>query len=203
MSLDASLEYFVEWGGQSWRQLVATGVREFLGERLDGQRVLDIGARSGRMSCLFALMGAQVTGIDIGNDFVLQARVEAAKWGVEQRTNFIPYDGDLDIFADNTFDVIFTKSVLVVVSDFDGFLAKIERKLKPRGKAVFVENGRGNPIVRILRRIRASFVNYGTVRCFTQRELSVISRVLDVELVRARALPPVYLICASKGNPHG
>jgi SAM-dependent methyltransferase len=203
MSLDASLEYFVEWGGEGWRELVATGVREFLGERLDGRQVLDIGTRSGRMSCLFALMGAQVTGIDIGNDFVPQARLEAAKWGVEQRTTFVPYNGDLDIFADGSFDVIFTKSVLVVVPDLDGFVAKIERKLKPCGKAVFVENRRGDLIVRILRRIRASFVDYGTLRCFTQREVAVIGRVLDVELVRTRAFPPVYLICASKGKSLG
>jgi SAM-dependent methyltransferase len=195
-----NLAYFVEWGGRCWQDLLRIALSEFLDEGLEGRRVLEIGAGSGRMSCLFALLGGNVTGIDTSADFVAGAKAEATKWGVQDRTTFLSYDGNLDILGDLTFDVAFTKSVLVVVPNLEGFLTKVAAKLKPGGKAVFLENARGNFLVHALRRFRHREWDWRQAAFFTQRELSMIKRVFEVKFVRKCAFPPVYLLCARKKN---
>ena len=148
------LGYFVEWGGRNWQRLLTAAFDEFMGHDLEGQRVLDIGTRYGKAACLFALLGAQVVGIDLDQRDLAIAQQEAEHWGVAHRVDFIAYDGNLDLFCDQAFDLVFTKSVLVVVPQLPAFLRQIEAKLKPGGKIVFLENGRGSMPVHALRALR-------------------------------------------------
>src|SRR5437763_8245269 len=62
-SVLARLPYFVDWRPRLW---VPT-VRWLLGDpaRFQGKTVLEFGCRSGRMSCLFGLLGAQVLGVEL------------------------------------------------------------------------------------------------------------------------------------------
>jgi ubiquinone/menaquinone biosynthesis C-methylase UbiE len=193
-----SLDYFVEWGGKAWENLVAYAISEFVGTYLEGQHILDLGTRSGKMACLFALLGGTVTGIDIQQDYLLIAQAEAQKWAVSERTNFIAYDGNLDMFPDQTFDLVFTKSVLVVVPQLESFLQKIAVKLKPRGKVVLVENAKGGGIVHALRAIRHRRWDYRVANYFTDKELKQICNTFKVEVIRQTRLPPIYLVLGSK-----
>jgi SAM-dependent methyltransferase len=190
-----ALSYFVEWGGRGWQELVGVAL-QFLGPRLDGRRILEIGPRRGRMSCLFALLGGHVTGVDLCADFVRIAQAEAVKWGVEDHTTFLRYDGNLDCFPDRTFDVVFTKSVLVTVPNLDAFLGKIAAKLRPGGQVVFLENGRGNVLLDAVRFCRG-FRRY---TFFGQWEVALVRRVFNLALVRRCVFPPVYLLCARSLN---
>ncbi len=142
------LDYFVEWRPYLWRRPVADAL-SFLGD-LRGKRLLEIGGRSGRMACLFALLGANVTvlekaSLDIASD-------QLAKHDVADRVRLIRTRGGFEEIAGETFDAIFTKSVLWCIQDLGGFLDRIGEHLVDGGKAAFVENYKGGRLLFWLRR---------------------------------------------------
>jgi len=188
------LSYFTERGSHQWSHLLHNGFVEFLGTDLTGLRVLDIGTRYGKMACLFALLGANVTGIDIRADCLAIAREEAHKLGVDHKTNFIQYGGYLDIFQTHTFDIVFTKSVLVVVKDLDLYVRDIQRILRCGGKFVFLENGYGNCLLHTLRTLRHRSWNYTTARYFTRHEFGLIKQAFPLAMAKTCIIPPIWLI---------
>ena len=194
----AHLDYFSEWGGRSWQRLLAYAFDSFIGSHLENQCVLDIGTRYGKMASLFAMLGARVVGIDINQDCLASASREAEKWAVSRRTCFVAYDGNLDVLADQSFDLVFTKSVLVTVPRLADFLRQIDAKLKPGGRIVFLENGRGNAVVRALRRVRHRHWDFRRVTYFTPKEVNMISEIFRLQAVRRTELPPVYLILGTR-----
>lgn len=193
-----NLSYFVEWDGKKWERLLNYAFCEFISTNLEGQQILDIGTRYGKMAALFALLGGRVTGIDVQKDCLVIAEAETRKWGVSEKVNFIAYDGNLDIFPDETFDLIFTKSVLVLVPRLEDFLRQLETKLKPQGKIVFLENGRGSHILRALRSIRHSKWDHTKINYFTDRELRLICDIFEIKTIKRTLLPPIYLILGLK-----
>ena len=69
--LSRNLGYLVEWGGRNWETLLRSAIRDLQEEgALDGTDLLEVGTRYGKMAILFALMGAQVTGIDISEQYL-------------------------------------------------------------------------------------------------------------------------------------
>ena len=139
-SLD-DLRAFMEWGGPPWEEMVEAALQE-IGDLTD-LRVLEIGSRSGRMATLFAMRGATVVGIDIARDFEEAATAEASHRGVADRVRFLVDDGRLSSVYGEQFDVVFTKSVLVVIPDRPEYLQRIWDVLRPGGRLVAIENGRG------------------------------------------------------------
>ena len=193
-----NLSYFVEWGGKSWQRLTKMAIHELqCREQLKNAQILEIGTRYGKMAVLFSLLGARVTALDISAAALDIARREAANWG---RTDieFIAYDGDLDIVADDSFDVVFTKSVLVVVPQLQAFLHKLSCKLKPGGSVVFLENARGNGLLHALRRLRHRKWEFQRANYFTDREIGLIGSIFQVDRVIKVAFPPAYLLIARK-----
>ena len=95
------LDYFIEWGGAPWRDLVVSAL-ESMGS-LHGKRVLEVGFRSGRMASLLALRGATVVGLDITEYFASNAAVEARRHGVEDQITFVRDDGKLGSVAGERF----------------------------------------------------------------------------------------------------
>jgi SAM-dependent methyltransferase len=186
--MKADLKYFTEWGGKSWVNLVEQSLN-YMGD-IQGKRVLDIGCRYGKISALLSLMGADVTGIDIHKEHIEIAEQEARKWRVNPR--FILYEGDLDIFPDNHFDIVFTKSVLVVVPELNLFLQKINQKLKPGGMIVFIENSKGG-LLHYLRKIKHRNWNYDYVNFFTNDTINTIKSFFNVT-IKKKLFPPIYLI---------
>lgn len=144
----ARLDDFVDWRPWLWSPAVRWLLRE--PERLEGRRVLDLGCRYGKMSCLFGLLGAEVLGIDTDAAAIPRAEAERDRWQLDS-VQFTHYDGDLEKI-DQRFDFIFTKSVLVVVPDLPGLLRGISSKLVPGGELLAVENDAGGPALAFLRR---------------------------------------------------
>jgi ubiquinone/menaquinone biosynthesis C-methylase UbiE len=194
----ANLRYFTEWGARGWRKLVAHALHQFLGTDLQGQKILEVGSRYGKMSCLFALLGAEVVGVDINRKILATAREEACRWGVQERVQFVGYDGDLDVFPDEQFDAVFTKSVLVLVPQLDAFLRTMSAKLKPQGKVVFIENSYGNRVLHLLRNVWHRKWNFRKASYFTPQHVATLRNIFDVRILKKVWLPPIYLICGQK-----
>jgi SAM-dependent methyltransferase len=202
------LAYFTEWGGKRWEYFVRKTV-EYIGSagRLDGLDVLEIGTRYGKLSLLFSILGANVTGIDISENAIAVAKQETTEWLSEhsaelpERTGdlrFLVYDGNLDVFSNRSFDVIFTKSVLVVAPQLEHFLLQINSKLKEEGRVAFIENARGNTLLHALRRIRHRKWDYRHARYFSRREADLVQSIFRIEQMRQTRLPPIYLFLGRK-----
>lgn len=195
------LDYFMEWGGKAWQRPMEQAFHDFIGTDLHDQQVLEIGTRRGKMACLFALLGATVVGLDISKKSLVFAREEATKLNVADRTSFILSGGDLAAVSANTFDIVFSKSVLVVVPDLVRFLEEVKEKLKPGGKIVFLENAKGPWWVHLLRTFRHHGKwDYTRAQYFTSHEIKAVSTVFDEFVVRSWAFPPIVLMMGRKPN---
>lgn len=119
---------------------------------------------------------------------------------VQEKTSFICYEGDLDIFQDEMFDIVFTKSVLVLIPNLETFLLKISTKLKPGGKIVFLENAFGNPFFQALRYCKHPNWNFKKFSYFTKKEICIIKKTFKVSLIKKSRMQPVFLICGYKSS---
>ena len=100
-----------------------------------GEKVLDLGCGTGRLSAYVAqLVGDRgaVYGID-----PLPLRIEVAKRRQRQHQNLhfaVASASYLDLYADNTFDVVYLNSVFHWLVDKSAALQEIRRVLKPGGR---------------------------------------------------------------------
>ncbi len=192
----------VAWGGRPWKTHVESALRELEAQRpIRGSRVLDIGTRHGEMAMLFAMLGAKVTGIDINQEPLEGARRTAESLGLTSQVEFLKYDGDLDIFPDESFDVVFTKSVLVLVPHMQQFLQQISAKLRPGGQIVFIENGKGNWLLHALRWLRHRRWNYSAANFFTRREIDWVRQAFKIRRASHTWFPPIFLFVGSRREP--
>jgi len=192
------LEYFVEWGGGAWRSLVRYAIQQFVGTNLSHQYVLDLGTRFGKMACFFARMGGKVIGTDVVSRGLRTAQGEAKTCQVADRVLFVTCSGDLDLFKDDSFDLIFTKSVLIVVKDLEKVLVEIKRILKPNGKIVFIENARGLWPLHVMRSWWHIKWDYTKARYFTEREIDMVRRLYGPIIVKRYHFPPIILMLGRK-----
>ena len=113
--------------GHFWRRVPAEGP-------LEGLDLLDIGCGGGLLSEPMARLGANVTGIDAGEESVSVARVHARMIGLD-----IDYRCALpeDLAAGGTsFDVVLNMEVVEHVADLDAFLDACCGLVKPGGVMV-------------------------------------------------------------------
>lgn len=202
-SLD--LEHFV-WGGPSVVALVKRAI-ETLGNDLTGRRLLDVGYGHGQMSCLFALLGAQVVAVDTHDVARDEALLEAKRWGVNNQIEFSVYSGDPEDIKETQFDIAFTKSVLLLVPDLEIFLRALSTKLRASGEVIFIENGFHNPLSVIGRRVLHRLKNnqddyYPGVHMYdwhrpaylSSARIRIMRKVFDVRRVLRAESPHWYLI---------
>ena len=195
----AFTDYFAQWGAKPWQKFIEVSFKSYLGGDLTGKKVLELGPGFGRMSCLMALLGGEVTAIDVKDAEKEPARELTQKLGVESKVEFIYYDGNLDILGDRKFDLIFTKSVLVYPADLRAFLEKLESYLNPDGRIVFIENARGNSIFMLLRWIKRHNKSFfRRIHYFTKDQVGTVKSIFNVELSMCSRFPPVYLFCGKK-----
>jgi len=145
------LSYFVDWRQSLWTPAVEYLVGD--PERFRGKTVLEIGCRTGRMSCLFGLLGATVVGVDLPGVELQSARGEAERWNVSSRVSFVTYDGTAGNIPGEDFDFIFTKSVLVMIPELETFLRGLAAKLKDGGELLAAENAAGGSLLRLGRQL--------------------------------------------------
>ena len=141
--------YFVEWRSGIWGPAVTHALSTT--SDFAGKKVLDLGCRGGRMSCLFALMGANVVGLDLLTTSFERAEKEITKWNVQDNVQLFHYDGYPENIPGGDFDIVFTKSVLVVVPQLRMFLHGLRTKMAPGGHLLATENTKGNRLMQLIR----------------------------------------------------
>jgi sterol 24-C-methyltransferase len=135
---------FYEPGQSRWQfrramRQMEDQLAEWLGQET-GAKVLDGGAGMGDVACRLAgVHGLDVTGVDLLDFNVVEARRRADERDVADRCRFVQADyTDLDL-PTASFDAVYTMETLVHVADVDAALATFHRLLRPGGRLVLVE----------------------------------------------------------------
>jgi len=147
------------------------------------------------MSCLFGLLGADVLGVDLHDYWLQEADNLARQLGVEHSVRFIQFDGMLKDLPERDFDLVFTKSVLVVTADLAATISGLHTILKPGGRGVFVENALGGPLPRFLRRLKhLGRWDYSGAHYFSENEIRVVEGYFSLTTRQVVAFPPIVLL---------
>lgn len=101
-----------------------------------GEAVLDLGTGTGNAALLAAATGATVTGVDLADGLLEQARGRAKAAGLE--VSFVHGDLHALPFPDASFDVALSVSAAVLVPEPGKTAAELVRVLRPGGRAVVV-----------------------------------------------------------------
>ena len=100
--------------------------------------LLDLGTGPGDIPLLLAERHEKisVTGIDLSKEMLKIARLKVAQAGHSRRIRLIEADAKKTAFGDNTFDGVFSNTILHHVSEPVQFLAEARRVLKDKGALV-------------------------------------------------------------------
>lgn len=111
---------------------------ELLGD-VAGKRLLHLQCHFGQDTLSLARMGARVTGLDLSDAAIAEARDLAARMGLQAEfvtANVLDFQSALE----GQFDIVFTSyGVLGWLPELDGWARNIARYLKPGGHLVLVE----------------------------------------------------------------
>ncbi|MDP2121171.1 MAG: methyltransferase domain-containing protein [Hoeflea sp.] len=101
-----------------------------------GRHVLDIGCGSGGITLFLAREygPAAITGFDVEQPVVDLATRRAAEQGLDAIARFVRGAPGPLPFADQSFDIVFSKDALIHVADKEALFADIFRVLKPGGR---------------------------------------------------------------------
>lgn len=136
-------------------------------------RVLDFGCGTGNLSSELASLGYQVTGCDISQAMLSQARLtagcSAVDWVGLPPSALLPFDA-------NAFDAVVASSVFEYLEDLDSSLQDLARVLKPGGVLLYTVPLSSHPT----RRIEAIAVRLARVKLLAgARSLPRIGGYLD------------------------
>lgn len=136
---------------------LGTRTRKFLEllvlEELPGKTVLDVGSGTGQLAVLYAMCGAQVTGVDLSRAGTEIARRTAAANGVAHRCRFIAGEfSEIDLPA-GAFDVVTLHAVLHHLIKYPGATEKLARLVTPGGIILVQDTVRGGSMLHAFRRL--------------------------------------------------
>ena len=118
-------------------------------EELKGKTILDVGCGNGQYSVFFALIGANVYGIDITPVGIEVSRKIAKINDVAERCHFSIQNAANMNFADSTFDIVIMHEVLHHAIKYPGVREEVLRVLKNDGIFICAEGLDGNPLFRL------------------------------------------------------
>ena len=116
-----------------------------------GKEVLEFGCGLTTQAMSLARQGARVTGIDISDVAVEQARASAEEHAVADRTQFMRMDAEALEFDDDSFDLVCGSAILHHL-ELGKAYAQIARVLRRGGAGVFIEPLGHNPAINLFRR---------------------------------------------------
>ncbi len=126
-----SVEYWIGQDQAVRTDMLDSWMLDALGD-IFGRQVLDIGCGEGRFCRILAGLGAEVTGVDLTEDFVHRARRLSKGIGTYQVGNA----EDLEEIADNSFDLAVSYIVMVDIFDYESSINAAYRVLKPGGRFI-------------------------------------------------------------------
>jgi ubiquinone/menaquinone biosynthesis C-methylase UbiE len=104
-----------------------------------GMRVADIGCGIGVLSCWMAGQGTEVVGVDVSAGQIEQARLAAEREGIGN-VQFVCAGAYATGLESETFDLVFSRFLLMHVQRPAASIAEMKRLLKPGG-ILAVEDG--------------------------------------------------------------
>lgn len=105
-------------------------------------RILDIGTGTGYFAILLAMQGHEVTGIDLTEAMLAEARLQADEKNV--RADFRRMDAQELDFPDNTFDAVISRNLTWTLPEPKTAYAEWLRVLKPGGVLLNFDANYGN-----------------------------------------------------------
>lgn len=129
-----------------------------------GAQVLDVGCGTGTTSLRLARLGFRVTGIDISDARIAEARERAPVAGVS--VTFLQGDAEALDFRPESFDAVCCTAILHHLPDVERDLVKFRRLLRPGGSVLATEPGLLNPLAFIRRRFFPTSVHTPDERPF-------------------------------------
>jgi len=124
-----------------------------------GASLLDAGCGVGSHLMRFARRGFQCTGVDISQTVLAQARENLAHNQLDGRVRLSCEALEKLSFADESFDLVHCRGVLMHIPAWKRALAELVRVLKPGGRIAVLEANHGaleTMLVRLARRFRQS-----------------------------------------------
>jgi ubiquinone/menaquinone biosynthesis C-methylase UbiE len=124
------------WGSDySKAQLeeISTQIRKYLPE--GKQAVLDVGTGPGAVAASMALLGQEVTGIDLCSNMIRRARAAAERLELPIRY-LVTEAGELP-FADDSFDIIISRNLTWALPEPEETFRQWQRVLKPGGLLIY------------------------------------------------------------------
>ncbi|HEY3056467.1 MAG TPA: class I SAM-dependent methyltransferase [Thermoanaerobaculia bacterium] len=141
-TVDTMYGFFeISAGVQRYRQLIFADS--------SGKRVLEYGCGLGGQAFALADRGATVTGIDISDVAVAQARRRATA-SPPHKLTFVKADAECLDFADGSFDLVCGSGILHHL-DLQRSLREVRRVLSDGGRSVFYEPLGHNPLLNLYR----------------------------------------------------
>jgi SAM-dependent methyltransferase len=125
------------WGGADYERIARRlgPVHDELATRLEprpGERWLDVGTGTGELALRAARAGADVTGVDISEPLLAQARAKAEREGLT--IAFEPGDAQRLPYPDAGFDVVASSFAVIFAPDADEAAAELGRVVRPGGR---------------------------------------------------------------------
>jgi SAM-dependent methyltransferase len=143
---------------------------------LRGKRLLDVGAGLGESSVYFALLGAEVTAVDLSAGMVDCAVALAKLYGVEIQ-GVVQSGEELDV-PENYYDIVYTANTIHHVTDKERFFRQIRRALKPGGRFYSFDPLAYNPLINGYRRM-ATEVRTEDEAPLTFRDVALVRKYFD------------------------
>lgn len=171
-------------------------LRRKLWSLVRGREVLEVGIGTGS-NIPFYPLDAQITGIDLSDKMIEQARKRAEKEGVS--VQLFEMDAQALRFPQATFDSAVCTCVFCSVPDPIRGLSEVRRVLKPGGKLYMVEHVRAGGLLGLLFDLMNPLVVRIAGSNINRRTVDNVRRAgFEIESVESRFLGIVKLIVARK-----
>ena len=135
---------------------VASISKQFYHDLIDydckGKNFLEYGCGVGSYAFELARLEATVTGIDISDVGIEQAKKRAIEEGLSEKLSFYVMNAESLDFSDNFFDRVCGSGILHHL-DLNTALKELTRVLKNDGEAIFFEPLGHNPLINLYRRL--------------------------------------------------
>lgn len=131
-SYDSFSEQYAQTWGANWESEDKLWIDEFLAKLPQNASVIDVGCGTGHILQYCAAHGHQVTGIDVSQGMLSQAKIQVPQ------AKLVQMPADSLTFSNNSFDGLISRYVLQHLTQVDVAFSEFYRVLKPGGYAYVV-----------------------------------------------------------------